>query len=197
MLMGPPPAGAPATPWSLSKSQPPSASTMSSSMMSMSQSATVTAQPIDLPSASHPMDISEVVVRFRVYRPIQPRAEAVARARSLRARSFSSAVRFNATFSVTFDHFDRIFAVFWIDFGLIWSNLTPLTGLPFDASDQVLRPLFEKYGAISSLDMSNVSKGFAFVVYDDIDSAVSAVREAGHMIDRRTLNVRFKLPRRR
>ena len=70
-------------------------------------------------------------------------------------------------------------------------------GLPFDASDQVLRPLFEKYGAIESLDLSNVSKGFAFVGYEDIESAASAVREGGQTIDRRTLNVRFKLPRRR
>jgi hypothetical protein len=70
-------------------------------------------------------------------------------------------------------------------------------GLPFDASEQVLRPMFEKYGAVESLDLSNVSKGFAFVVYEDIESAASAVREGGHTIDRRTLNVRFKLPRRR
>jgi hypothetical protein len=70
-------------------------------------------------------------------------------------------------------------------------------GLPFDASEQVLRPMFEKYGVVESLDLSNVSKGFAFVVYEDIESAASAVREGGHTIDRRTLNVRFKLPRRR
>ena len=70
-------------------------------------------------------------------------------------------------------------------------------GLPFDASEQVLRRMFEKYGAVESLDLSNVSKGFAFVVYEDIESAASAVRDGGHTIDRRTLNVRFKLPRRR
>ena len=70
-------------------------------------------------------------------------------------------------------------------------------GLPFDASEQVLRRMFEKYGAVESLDLANVSKGFAFVVYEDIESAASAVRDGGHTIDRRTLNVRFKLPRRR
>ena len=39
--------------------------------------------------------------------------------------------------------------------------------------------------------------GFGFVVYEDLESAVSAVREGGHTVSRRTLNVRFKLPRRR
>ena len=31
-------------------------------------------------------------------------------------------------------------------------------GLPFDASEEVLRPIFEKYGTVESIDLSNVSK---------------------------------------
>ena len=66
-----------------------------------------------------------------------------------------------------------------------------------EATEDDIRPLFEKHGVIDSLDMSNVSKGFAFLTYVDVESAQRAVEQAGVTLQRRHLNIRYKLPRRR
>eukprot|EP01048_Picozoa_sp_COSAG05_P011694 COSAG05_NODE_1120_length_5815_cov_444.390483_3_plen_354_part_00 len=62
-------------------------------------------------------------------------------------------------------------------------------GLPLDATDSDVRPLFAKHGAIKNLDMSNVTKGFAFLEFEDVDSAKKAVGEPGITLQRRHLNV--------